>query len=129
MRKKDDPVDVMFYFQSTNDLQITIPQQMNTTLPQGPEYDSFNMQIVVKIIDDLNEALEFIIPSVIKVSSNTALDKNNLNSMNKKLYYGDLRGTSQVILLLASILNLECFESKKSLSTSGNIVYFSIKTK
>ena len=127
MRKKDDPVDLIFDFQSTIGIQVTIPQKLITTLPQGPEYDSFKMQIIVKIIDDLNDDLVFIIPSTVTVSASVASANIDLNSVNKTLYSGDIRETSKAILFLTNILNSQCFESKNYLSNLGNSCFFNFK--
>jgi len=126
VRKKDDPVDLIFDFQSTNGIQVTIPQKLITTLPQGPEYDSFKMQIIVKIIDDLNDDLVFIIPSTVTVSASVT-SAINLNSVNKTLYSGDIRETSKAILFLTNILNSQCFESKNNLLNLGNSFFFNSK--
>ncbi len=127
MRKKDDPVDLIFDFQSTNGIQVTIPQKLITTLPQGPEYDLFKMQIIVKIIDDLNDDLVFIIPSFVTVNASVASANIDLNSVNKTLYSGDIRETSKAILFLTNILNSQCFESKNNLLNLGNSSFFNSK--
>ena len=75
MRKKDDPNDLLFNFQNIDGLSIS--QQLNTTIPQGPEYDSFTVQIIVKIIDDSGGMTEYIIPTPVTISPNTTMIQNS----------------------------------------------------
>ena len=77
MRKKNDPNDILFNFQYTGGFNTPLPTQLNTTIPQGPEYDSFNVTIVIKIIDDFGGMLEYIIPTPIKVQPNISLLENS----------------------------------------------------
>ena len=134
MRKKDDPNDIIFNFQSTGGFNFSLPNQFNTKIPQGPEYDSFIISIVVKIIDDSGGLLEYVIATKVKVVPDTSLmdnstlidqimtDDSKLNE-NRKLYEGDLHDSSQVIILISTILNSECIKDKNSLIITSNFFF------
>ena len=128
MRKKDDPNDILFNFQNVDCLSIS--QQLNTIIPQGPEYDSFNIQIIVKVIDDSVGITEYIIPTPVVISPNTTMIQNSkilseiiniytLSDTNKRLYEGDLLTVSQLINSISAYINSECNDDKNSLRNSS----------
>ncbi len=130
MRKKDDPNDFLFNFQTTDGLNIALPVKLNTKIPQGPEYDSFNVQIIVKIIDDSGAVLEYVIPTLVSVSPSISLIENSTiidqilnydkqSNENRRLHEGDLRTASQIITSISAIMNSECNKDKNSLINSG----------
>ncbi len=127
MRRKDDPIDILFNFQISDSLNESFSVQLNTTLPQGPEYDSYNMHIFIRIIDDSNGVSEYLIPTPVNVVPLTLLTLMNeinnddpLSESNKKLYEGDLLEASQIISYLSIMLNSECYDDKNRLVNSGN---------
>jgi hypothetical protein len=77
VRKRDDPNDFLFNFKTTEGLNISLPVKLNTMIPQGPEYDSYNLQIIIKIIDDSGAVLEYVIPTLVSVSPNISLIENS----------------------------------------------------
>ncbi len=128
VRKKDDPNDILFNFQDVDGLSIS--QQLNTIIPQGPEYDSFNIQIIVKVIDDSVGITEYIIPTPVVISPNTTMIQNSkilseiiniytLSDTNKRLYEGDLLTVSQLINSISAYINSECNDDKNSLRNSS----------
>jgi hypothetical protein len=134
VRKKEDHNDILFNFQSTNGLNITLPDQLNTTIPQGPEYDSYNLQIIIKIIDDFGSKLEFVIPTLIKVLPNNFLSENSTiidqiinydskSNFNIKLNEGILQDSLQIMLSISTVLNSECNKDKNSLIVSRSILF------
>lgn len=125
MRKKDDPIDTLFQFQITNG-QNNFSQQVNTTLPQGPEYDSYNCSIFIKIIDDQGAALEYLIPYQVNVLPNPLstlvyeiFTADTSSTANKILFGGDLLYASKEIAYASAILNSECYSDKNSLLNSS----------
>ena len=115
-------------FQSTGGVNKTLPEIVNTTLPQGPEYSNYTMTMYVKVIDDTNGASIFDIPTSITVIpditfSNTLLNdilaSNTKSEANKNLFSGDLRSASNVISSLSSLLNSQSFEDKNNAAGSG----------
>ena len=136
MRKKNDPNDILFNFQYTytGGFNTPLPTQLNTTIPQGPEYDSFNVTIVIKIIDDFGGMLEYIIPTPVTVQPNISLLENStiieqINNYdpksreNRNLYEGDLLDASKIILSISSIFNCECNIDKNSLRVSSKNLF------
>ncbi len=128
MRKKDDPNDILFNFQNIDGQSIS--QQINTTIPQGPEYDSFNIQIIVKVIDDSGGMTEHIIPTPVTISPDTTMIQNSkilseiiniytFSNTNKRLYEGDLHTVSQLINSISAYINSECSNDKNSLKNSS----------
>jgi hypothetical protein len=128
VRKKDDPNDILFNFQDVDGLSIS--QQLNTIIPQGPEYNSFNIQIIVKVIDDSDGMTEYIIPTPVVISPNTTMIQNSkilseiiniytLSDTNKRLYEGDLLTVSQLINSISAYINSECNDDKNSLRNSS----------
>ena len=97
----------------------------STTLPQGPEYDSFNMSVYVEIVDDSGGVTTFTIPTPVTVQPvNDSVLSNLLNQIvlsdtnsiaNKDLFSGDLRKTSSLMSSLASMLNRKNYNDKKSI--------------
>ena len=130
VRKKDDPIDTLFHFQSTYGQNNSyLPQQVNTTLPQGPEYDSFNLSILVKIIDDSGAVLEYLIPNQVTVLPNQLstlvsdiLTDNTSSNANEILFGGDLLNTSKEIAYVSAIFNSECYSDRKSLLNSSKSI-------
>jgi hypothetical protein len=127
VRRKDDPIDILFNFQISACLNDSFSVQLNTTLPQGPEYDSYNMHIFIRIIDDSEGVSEYLIPTAVKVvplTLSTLMNEINnddsLSESNKKLYEGDLLEASQIISYLSIMLNSECYDDKNRLVNSGN---------
>ncbi len=103
-----------------------MPEQLNTTLPQGPEYDSYKFQLLVKIIDDLGGMSEYLIPTPVTVAPiqnvnfmSEILFDDATSNFNRKLYEGDLIDSSQVIAYLSGKLNSECYFDRNTLSYSG----------
>ena len=134
MRKKNDPNDILFDFQSTGYFNTALPTQLNTTIPQGPEYDSFNVTIVIKIIDDFGGMLEYIIPTPVTVQPNISLLENSTiieqiynydpkSRENRNLYEGGLLDASKIILSISSIFNCECNIDKNSLRVSSKNLF------
>ena len=134
MRKKDDPIDILFNFHKSGGLN-NMPDQLNTTLPQGPEYDSFNMHILVKIIDNSGGMIEYQIPTLVNVSPNTTLiqfskifteiqNYDTLSNTNKILSEGDLCVASQIIYSISADINSECNKDKNNLRNSSIIILF-----
>lgn len=126
MRKKDDPIDFLFNFQNTNGLETSLYEQLNTTLPQGPEYDSNKLQIVVKIIDDFDGALEYLIQNSVNVtpqakSNDDILYSDTTSVTNKKLYAGSLIDSSQIIFFISTAMNSECLADKNNFVQSGKL--------
>ena len=126
MRKKDDPNDYLFNFQSSDNFDNSFSAQLNTTLPQGPEYDSYNMHIFVRIIDDSNGVSEYLISTplnVLPLASSTLIDEiineDPLSDSNKKLYQGDLLEACKVIYYLSIMLNSQCYDDKNRLVNTG----------
>ena len=110
-----------------------MPDQLNTTLPQGPEYDSFNMHILVKIIDNSGGMIEYLIPTLVNVSPNTTLIQfskifteiqhyDTLSNTNKILSEGDLCVASQIIYSISADIKSECNKDKNSLRNSSIII-------
>ncbi len=110
-----------------------MPDQLNTTIPQGPDYDSFNLQIIIKIIDNFGGKLEFLIPTLIKVLPNNFLSENSTiideiinydskSNLNIKLNEGDLQDSSKILLSISTMLNSECNKDKNSLIVSRSIL-------
>ena len=134
MRKQNDPNDILFHFQSTGGFNTQLPTQLNTTIPQGPDYDSFNVTIVIKIIDDSGGMLEYFIPTPVTVKPNISLLENSTviekmnyydpkSRENRNLFEGDLLDASIIILSISSIFNSECNEDKNSLIVSSKTVF------
>lgn len=105
---------------------------MNTTLPQGPEYDNYNMSMFVKIIDDTNGATIFNILTPINVKPDTVftnsllddiLNSNTSSQANKNLFSGDLRKTSNTISLLSQLLNSQSLNDKNSIDGSSTSTF------
>jgi hypothetical protein len=130
VRKRDDPNDFLFNFKTTEGLNISLPVKLNTMIPQGPEYDSYNLQIIIKIIDDSGAVLEYVIPTLVSVSPNISLIENStiidqiinydkLSNENRRLHEGDLRTASQIVTSISAIINSECNKDKNSLINSG----------
>jgi hypothetical protein len=99
-------------------------------IPQGPEYDSYNLQIIIKIIDDSGAVLEYVIPTLVSVSPNISLIENStiidqiinydkLSNENRRLHEGDLRTASQIVTSISAIINSECNKDKNSLTNLG----------
>ena len=130
MRKRDDPNDFLFNFKTTEGLNISLPVKLNTMIPQWPEYDSYNLQIIIKIIDDSGAVLEYVIPTLVSVSPNISLIENStiidqiinydkLSNENRRLHEGDLRTASQIVTSISAIINSECNKDKNSLTNLG----------
>ena len=101
-------------------------------MPQGPEYDSYSLLILVKIIDNLGGMSEYLIPTPVTVIPNKTLNFMNeilkhdkASYLNRKLYAGDLIDSSQVIASLSATLNSECYFDRNTLAHSGIYSYFS----
>ncbi len=93
-------------------------------MPQGPQYDSFNFHILVKIIDDFGGTSEYLISTPVSVLPNQTIVNEIMNidylsDLNRKLHSGDLIDSLQIINSLSAILNSECYFDKKSLKNSG----------
>jgi hypothetical protein len=82
--------------------------------------------------------LEYLVPTAVKVKPDTSLMENTTlidqitnhdskSNENRKLNEGDLQGSSQVILLISTILNSECNKDKNSLIVSSNLFFNSIQ--
>jgi hypothetical protein len=138
VRKKDYPNDILFNFQSTGGFNVSLPNEFKTKIQQGPAYDSYKLQIIIKIIDDSGGVLEYLVPTAVKVKPDTSLMENTTlidqitnhdskSNENRKLNEGDLQGSSQVILLISTILNSECNKDKNSLIVSSNLFFNSIQ--
>jgi hypothetical protein len=138
VRKKDYPNDILFNFQSTGGFNVSLSNQFQTKIPQGPEYDSYKLKIIIKIIDDSGSVLEYVIPTPVVVKPDTSLMENTTlideitnedlkSAENRKLNEGDLHESSQVILLISTMLNSECNKDKNSLIVSSNLFFSSIQ--
>jgi hypothetical protein len=136
VRKKDYPNDILFNFQSTGGFSVSLPNKIQTKIPQGPEYDSFKLQIIIKIVDDSGGILEYVIPTPVIVKPDISLMENTTlidqitnedlkSTENRKLNEGDLHESSQVILLISTMLNSECNKDKNSLIISS-ILFFNL---
>ena len=124
VRKKDDPNDILFSFQSTGGQNIPLAQQLNTTLPLGPDHDYFNMSILVKIIDDSGGTLNYLIPTQVSVQPNPAsITKDEISkysttsNTNRLLFSGDLNDVSRNIIIVSQMLNRECYADRSNLGS------------
>lgn len=123
--RKDDPVDILFAYQSTERSNEPLQNKLQTTLPQGPEYDSYKMEILVKIIDDSEGVLDYYISTPVIVLPSTTNQVvyydtfSSDSSLNKKLYENDLLICSHEIFLISTTLNSECFTDRNNLVKSG----------
>ena len=134
MRKKDDPIDILFNFQKSDSLSKPFSVKLNTTLPHGPEYDSYNMFIFIRIIDDLNSVSEYLISTPVNVipftSSNLTIEivnEDTLSNSYKKLHQGDILEACQVISHLSIMLNGDCYQDKNDVEKSCKRFFYSYK--
>jgi hypothetical protein len=83
-------------------------------LPAGPQDDSFNVYIFVRIIDDLGGVTEYKISSPIIVEPNfyvanaylnDMLNNKNTKTFIKQLFTGNLQQTAQNVISYATNLN------------------------
>jgi hypothetical protein len=106
---KDDPKLLSLGYESK--------QTLLTQLPQGPDYDSYQVTLIIRIIDDLNAISEFKIQNKIKIQpynlenkSLTIEDALTLN--NRALHEGNQQELVKAIYCLAVALNVENYEYK-----------------
>jgi hypothetical protein len=114
-------------FQSTGGLNVSLKEIFETTLPQGPVYDDYKMQMYVKVIDDTGGVTIFNINETITVHPDNNKTNEILNSIlygdfnsteNRNLFSGDLRHVSSLIISLSAVLNSESFGNKSQLNES-----------
>jgi hypothetical protein len=129
VKKNDDPVDTLAYFQSRNSIDQPLNNIIQTKLPQGPEYSGFNMAMYLRIIDDTNGVTTYQIGNQVTVHPdnndtstllNDILNSNTGSTFTKDLFSGDLKKNAQTISTLSSLINSKSYSDKNSLSLSGS---------
>lgn len=119
---KDDPKVVSLGYQDS--------PKLNRTLPQGPEYDNYNLQIIVHVIDETDGIYEYPIPGQIQVKPNDNLTGqlindvfNSKSELNKYLFAGNLQESSEKISNLVSLVNSQSFSSKNGYTPQDGTSY------
>jgi hypothetical protein len=112
---KDDPKVISLGYQDS--------PKLNRTLPQGPEYDNYKLEIIINVIDDTDGVYEYPMHGQIVVKPNDNLTNelindvfNSKSNLNKHLFSGNLQDSSEKISNLVSLVNSQSLSSKNSYS-------------
>ena len=100
---------------------------LETQLPQGAVYDSYNMFISVEIIDQDDGVTYYDIQNPVVVKPNISLVNSMIDRLisadpklpqNVDLFKGDSQLSVQTILSISSVLNGQSLSDKKALLSS-----------
>lgn len=129
----DGKINQYEYILSDGMNKITIGYQdspsLITSLPQGPEFDSHELQIIVRIYDDFESYTQFTIND--KVSVNSYFDQANYSTVDDLftqniniLYEGNQHYSCNFIICYASLLNTLNYQNKTNLISSSQKISF-----
>jgi len=102
---------------------------LSVQLPQGPSTDSYNIYLLVNIIDDTDGSTLYYLPNPVTVQPDNSLANNLANSITSNngdnqlllnLNSGNLNIVAKNVIAITTILNFQSSDSDENSTSSTN---------